>query len=318
MISSGSRGFSNVEFVVVIAIIFILLGVFMSPDLGFNMVFGWALFLLRVVPEVAVNWSEFGLAIIAFVGCSVLIHSFGKSISASRDEGEKTGRWGIRRSLAVTSLVALLFIAGIAAIGVVHQTIWMSQDGIFKPWEAVLRTDAANRVRQLAIASHNRHDTIELLPSGTMAENGVWCGGWISQLLPFIGQEEFEKLYEQIHRDQSWNDLENRPVYSNEIGSFLLPGDQTGTEYSDPHLARADFARNQFVVGPHDPINLEEIPDGTSNTILYGEVNRNQKPWGHPANWRDPSLGIEDALHGFGSLIELREDQAAQRMITEI
>jgi prepilin-type processing-associated H-X9-DG protein len=37
-----------------------------------------------------------------------------------------------------------------------------------------------------------------------------------------------------------------------------------------------------------------------STTILIGEVNANFKPWGHPANWRDPAKGINRSPDGFG------------------
>jgi prepilin-type processing-associated H-X9-DG protein len=46
---------------------------------------------------------------------------------------------------------------------------------------------------------------------------------------------------------------------------------------------------------------MSDITDGLSNTLLAGEVNGNFKPWGYPANWRDPALGINKSPDGFGS-----------------
>jgi prepilin-type processing-associated H-X9-DG protein len=40
--------------------------------------------------------------------------------------------------------------------------------------------------------------------------------------------------------------------------------------------------------------------NGTSNTILIGEVAGNPKPWGYPTNWRDPLLGVNRTPDGFG------------------
>lgn len=40
--------------------------------------------------------------------------------------------------------------------------------------------------------------------------------------------------------------------------------------------------------------------DGTSTTILLGTVGERFKPWGHPANVRDPAQGINRVASGFG------------------
>ncbi len=50
-------------------------------------------------------------------------------------------------------------------------------------------------------------------------------------------------------------------------------------------------------------LSLDQITDGTSSTILVGSVAERFRPWGHPANVRDPALGInriESADHRAG------------------
>jgi hypothetical protein len=44
-----------------------------------------------------------------------------------------------------------------------------------------------------------------------------------------------------------------------------------------------------------------DFPDGTSNTILLGEVTAGYRPWGHPLNLRDPAHGLGDRPDQFGA-----------------
>lgn len=46
-------------------------------------------------------------------------------------------------------------------------------------------------------------------------------------------------------------------------------------------------------------MSLAQIVDGAANTILLGSVSQDLKPWGHPANVRDPALGVNRSPHGF-------------------
>src|SRR4029077_20604715 len=50
----------------------------------------------------------------------------------------------------------------------------------------------------------------------------------------------------------------------------------------------------------NETMNMSKITDGASNTLLLGTVSDRFKPWGHPANIRDPSHGIDRSPDGFG------------------
>ena len=43
-----------------------------------------------------------------------------------------------------------------------------------------------------------------------------------------------------------------------------------------------------------------DIRDGTTTTMLAGEVSAGFKPWGHPQNWRDPAKGLKFDDESFG------------------
>lgn len=46
---------------------------------------------------------------------------------------------------------------------------------------------------------------------------------------------------------------------------------------------------------------LGSITDGLSQTLLFGEAAGNYRPWGYPANWRDPTIGLNRSPDGFGN-----------------
>jgi hypothetical protein len=66
-------------------------------------------------------------------------------------------------------------------------------------------------------------------------------------------------------------------------------------------FAATHYAGNQHVLLPDSQLKLGDVTDGTSNTIVAGEVAGGFRAWGDPANVRDPGLGINAAPDGFGS-----------------
>ena len=64
------------------------------------------------------------------------------------------------------------------------------------------------------------------------------------------------------------------------------------------------YAANGWVLGANLSLGISDLTDGASETIVAGEVRTNFKPWGDPANWRDPMLGINQSPEGFGGPYE--------------
>ena len=57
-------------------------------------------------------------------------------------------------------------------------------------------------------------------------------------------------------------------------------------------LAVSHYAGNSQIFGPNSLIRFRDIIDGSSNTVMAGEVEAGFKPWGAPDNVRDPAAGI--------------------------
>src|SRR5262249_35929765 len=69
------RGFTVIELIVVIFIIFILLG-FLGSDLGLYLVAGWGFFLARVVPQITVSAAGVLTAVVSLAVLAAGLHAF--------------------------------------------------------------------------------------------------------------------------------------------------------------------------------------------------------------------------------------------------
>jgi prepilin-type processing-associated H-X9-DG protein len=100
-----------------------LLGV----DVAFLLAAGWVPYLLRVVPQVTVRWDLVASTAAYVAALAVGAHLFlrwlqRESVNA---DGASAPAWKWRWTLGGLSLVLLMFVAGTAMVGIVHQTAWL-------------------------------------------------------------------------------------------------------------------------------------------------------------------------------------------------
>ena len=92
-------------------------------EVPFHVATGWVTHLRTVGPLVRVNWAGTGVFVIALPVTALLAHSFAKWLWSSFRPTEKPWRW--KWTLLGLATVMLMFVAGIGATGVVHQTGWL-------------------------------------------------------------------------------------------------------------------------------------------------------------------------------------------------
>jgi prepilin-type processing-associated H-X9-DG protein len=135
-----------------------------------------------------------------------------------------------------------------------------------------------------------------LPPGGTFDRQGRPLQSWQAMILRYI---EGDELYERIDFTIPWNDLRNAPVFQTEIPAYLRPG-ILAKKNADGY-ALSHYAGSAYMLGGDRPRAFSDVSDGTSNTLLAGEVTAGFKAWGDPTNWRDPVLGLNQNPRGFGS-----------------
>jgi len=297
-----------IELLVIIGIIGVLIslcgGASFVLQFAFTLAAGWIFYLIRVVPQLSLNWSGFLTSLICLTaitfGLQWFLSWFYKQTQAK--SGNPTPRdWSWSWTLKILAVVVLMFVAGISAIGVTHQTAWLVtsaepllQGGFREPGN---RSQSMNNLHQIGIAFHDYHNTFRSFSPGvTFDKQGHMLHGWLTRLLPYI---EEARIYQQINMSTPWNAPENVPAFREEISVYLNPAidyrkDQDGFPLSH-------YAGNVRILGSDTAWKMHDITDGLSNTILAGEIASNFKSWGYPANARDPALGINQTPNGFGA-----------------
>lgn len=251
-----------------------------------------------------------------------------------RASPEKSSRiWSWRSTIALTLVLLLMFASGTAMVGATHQLVWLltgranySQQrrepmhGILDG--AVLEMDKMQRgndLKQFGIGIHTYQDTWKSLPpGGTMNEDGELLHGWASFIGPYTGY-----AFDGIDYSIPWNSSPNDRFFKCNLVPFndlSWPGphfDEQGFGLArvagNIHvlpIRRVQVPPNRGEMGISDVLSslrdrgklltLGDISDGTAQTLLIGTVAENMKPWGHPANLRDPARGINRHPEGFG------------------
>jgi hypothetical protein len=106
----------------------------------------------------------------------------------------------------------------------------------------------------------------------------------------------------RVDFDHDWDDSRNLPEFKNFVPVFLNP--DISVLRDSRGLAVSHIAGTQQFFARSIPMTESAVTDGTSNTILCGQVADRFEPWGDPSNLRDANLGVNRQRDGFGSTDE--------------
>ncbi|QDT35749.1 DUF1559 domain-containing protein [Stratiformator vulcanicus] len=206
------------------------------------------------------------------------------------------------------TLIELLVVIAIIAI-----LIALLLPAVQQAREAARRSSCKNNLKQLGLAIHNYHDVHAMFPPGQSTNPDGW--GWQARILPGMEQGP---LYEQMNLDISLADPLNVALASTVLPSFRCPSDPAPNFETDAEGVVTDHAIGSYAAsaGPFSdvpgsdfggrvnvngastavlfPLNngsafykhvaIKDISDGTSNTIMVGEVtwnfSQNQRLYG--------------------------------------
>lgn len=193
------------------------------------------------------------------------------------------------------TLIELLVVIAIIAI-----LIGLLVPAVQKVRAASARTQCANNLRQFGIALHGYLEANKAFPPGRIKESGPRSGMWI-HLLPYIEQNQVAQLYDT---KKDWRDTANTKARETQISILLCPAvpvvrdlasQAVGGSYGTIRGAVTDYSVisrihpdlvSSGLVPPYSSskapppgmldtdrkVRMREISDGTSNTIMVGEL----------------------------------------------
>ena len=293
---------------VLLVLAFLILALWPFPvELVFYLVLGWIWFLMRTIPQMTIEPAAVAVAGGSLVVLTIVAHGLARWLfrSLHPSPGAEVPRWRFRWTTMSALLVVFTFAAGIAMIAAFHQVWWLvsSKEPLLTDFTvrgAVRRAASASNLKQIGLGLSNYHDSQKQFPpGGTFNQYGEAQHSWETMSLPYMECAQ----YEPPRKDLPWNSPENAEAFKKSLPAFLNPGviaDREKTEYSPEGYALSHYAVNSRVMHGNFSLRIEDVKDGTANTIMGGEVNANFKPWGDPVNWRDPAAGLGKSPDGFG------------------
>jgi prepilin-type N-terminal cleavage/methylation domain-containing protein len=207
------------------------------------------------------------------------------------------------------TLIELLVVIAIIAI-----LVALLLPAVQQVREAARKSQCQDHLHNLGIAIHNYESNFKMLPQASSTNGGnvplpgcaAWVFGtglsWRYKILPQIEQKPlYDQIDPSIHGHQTCGVMITIPntIYNNVIDVFVCPSDPTpinvvanraGTNYAAASRARADRSHGELPTGPamdvrdlgaltRGGITMAGFADGTSNTILIGEVFRGKSFW---------------------------------------
>jgi prepilin-type N-terminal cleavage/methylation domain-containing protein/prepilin-type processing-associated H-X9-DG protein len=186
------------------------------------------------------------------------------------------------RSRAFTLIELLVVIAIISVL------MGLLLSAVQKVRGAAARADCQNRVKQLALALHNYHDSRNAFPPGQRSPtypDQMPYSGWCLSVLPYIEQPALASQAEAAFRASPDPFNPQHPGLSTVVPAFICPADARAFTAQTSQRTRNRVAFTSYLgVAGRDAVSTRDgvlyqdsgtrfadVTDGSSNTLLLGE-----------------------------------------------
>ena len=181
-------------------------------------------------------------------------------------------------------------------VGCVILLLGVCLPAVQKARNAARKTQSKNNLKQLGLGLHNYHDVYGSFPLGTTQDSdGNPLHGWLTMCYPFV---ESSPLYSMVFQNRPWDHPINEQLFRPPMPFVVMPdANQSPTVdgFSVTH-----YMGNPNVFHRVATVSLSDLPGGSTNCWLVGEVSGNYQPWGYQFNWRPISLPFNSGDGAFG------------------
>lgn len=325
---SGTGEPSRWWFVGIGLLVVLLIQLVRDPVSVEQLLLGWLYFPARTIPAMTVDWPTATLGLICTGLFVPVLHWTIRWLIERSGTGGPLPHWTWRSTGSVSLVLALLFCAGTAMVGATHQFVWLitgkpgaassadSRPVGFGAWamEGRRKSQEQGNLKFIGMGFQGARESYRTLPpGGTMDQKGRLLHGWPIFLSYYMTYAPYDPDGGPVSFDRSlpWNDPANAKYFRCGIPEYINPA-LPGPQFDNEGFGLCHVAGNVRVLpvqvvetqtkdrfGWEDSSKREQ-EGGQSNTLLVGTVAQRIKPWGYPANVRDPAKGINRDPNGFG------------------
>ena len=188
---------------------------------------------------------------------------------------------GTGRGMAIAGIV----LGGLSVVAI-PVMIGLMLPAVQKVREAAARTQSVNNLKQISLGVQAYHDVVDHLPTADHRADADAPApadpsrrlGWRFTVLPYLEQDTVYRQYLPT-AGQPWDSPANRPLSEVRIRPYMDPTDPQGPA-GDPTTRYRAFVGPKTLFDPaaEKPLKLQEITDGTSQTLLAAE-SADKVPW---------------------------------------
>jgi hypothetical protein len=220
--------------------------------------------------------------------CGVSVHSYAPK--GGSGGGSKT--WPIVLVVALVGGVVLLCCGVLVLPALLLPAVQQAR-------EAARRTQCSNNLKQIGLALMNYEATYRSFPPAYVADkDGKPMHSWRVLILPFIEQAE---LYGQYDFSEPWDGPKNSRLLTRMPAVYACPSNPAGGPNNTSTAYAAVFGEHCVFRGS-EPVKIDDIKDGMSNTLLVVEAANAGIPWMKPDDvdiTKHPALGDRDGFSSY-------------------